>query len=435
MGLLGPSAAGELPYTRDVDAASVERALAHRLALPSVTFVAITGSCGKTTTKDLATGMVAGTRRGTSNPGSGNCGSDIVRLLLQVDPAHEFCIQELGAWGPGTLDEGLGLIRPDIGVVLNVRRDHYSGFGGLTHAQAEKTKVVTCLPAHGTAILNVDDALVRDMRHRTRATVVTFGLHHDADFAARDVSGDWPDRVQFTLLAHGTRHHVRTQLVSEHLIGSALAALAIAYTLGVPVEQAVERLATLPPSARRMSADTIAPGIAVVRDDFKATSDSLGEVLDFLARARAARKVLVVGRISDYPGRSRRVYTAFAAAAVAVVDLLVFVGERPEGLWGGPRRGTPEFLAEFSGQRARVELCATVQEAGQFVSGYLQPGDLLVLKASGPTDHLERVALMHQTDVRCWRAHCGQVLSCDACALLDRPAHSGDALPEAHRAL
>ena len=240
--------------------------------------------------------MATSARRGTSNPGSGNCGSDVVRQILRVRPDHEFCVQELGAWGPGTLDEGLRLIRPDVGVVLNVRRDHYSGFGGLTHTQAEKSKVVTCLPAHGTAILNADDALVLDMRQRTRAAVVTFGLHHDADFVARDVSGDWPDRVRFTLLAHGRRYAVRTQLVGEHLIGSALAALAIAHTLGVPVDQAIERLATLPPSARRMSAATIAPGVAVVRDDFKAPSDSVGEVLRFLAHARAARKVLVVGR-------------------------------------------------------------------------------------------------------------------------------------------
>jgi len=418
-----------------VDTASIERALAHRLALSHVTFVAITGSCGKTTTKDLATGMVAGARHGTSNPGSGNCGSDVVRQVLRVGPEHEFCLQELGAWGPGTLDEGLRLIRPDVGVVLNVRRDHYSGFAGLTHAQAEKSKVVACLPAHGTAILNADDALVLDMRHRTRAAVVTFGRHHDADFSARDVSGNWPDRVRFTLLANRRRHDVRTQLVGEHLIGSALAALAIAHTLGVPVEHAIERLAALPPSARRMSADTIAPGIAVVRDDFKAPSDSLGEVLDFLARARAARKVLVVGRISDYPGRSRPVYTALASAAIAVVDLLVFVGERPEALWGGPKRGTPEFLAEFSGQGARVELFATVEEAGRFLNGYLQSGDLLVLKGSGPTDHLERVALMHQMDVRCWRASCGRVLACDDCSLLDRPARPSDALRESLGAL
>ena len=418
-----------------MDTASVELALAHRLALPDVTFVAITGSCGKTTTKDLATGIVAGALRGTSNPGSGNCGSDVVRQMLRVGPEHEFCLQELGAWGPGTLDEGLRLIRPDVGVVLNVRRDHYSGFGGLTRTQAEKSKVVTCLPAHGTAILNADDALVLDMRHRTRAAVVTFGLHHDADFVAREVSGDWPDRVRFTLLAHGRRYDVQTQLVGDHLVGSALAALAIAHTLGVPLEQAIERLATLPPSPRRMSADAIAPGVVVVRDDFKAPSDSLSEVLRFLARARAARKVLVVGRISDYPGRSRPVYTTLASAAIAVVDLLVFVGERPEGLWGGPKRGTPEFLAQFAGQRARVELFATVEEAGRFLNGYLQAGDLLMLKGSGPTDHLERVALMHEVDVRCWRTSCGRVLACDDCALIDRPARSDEALPEAIGAL
>ena len=101
------------------------------------------------------------------------------------------------------------LIRPDVGVVLNVRRDHYSSFAGLTRTQAEKSKVVACLPAHGTAILNADDALVLDMRHRTRAAVVTFGRHHDADFSARDISANWPDRLRFTLLANGQRHDVR----------------------------------------------------------------------------------------------------------------------------------------------------------------------------------------------------------------------------------
>ena len=113
----------------------------------------------------------------------------------------------------------------------------------------------------------------------------------------------------------------------------------------------------------------------------------------------------------------------------------MFVGERPEGLWGGPRRGTPEFLSEFSGQRARVELFATVEQAGRFLSGYLQAGNLLVLKGSGATDHLERVALMHEVDVRCWRTNCGRVLACDDCALLDRPARADDALPEAIGAL
>ncbi len=396
-----------------------------------MTFVAITGSCGKTTTKDLATGLLTPTFAGSSNPGSGNCGAELVEHLLAIAPRHRFCIQELGAWGPGTLDLGLELVRPDVGVVLNVRRDHYGAFRTLAHTQAEKAKVVECLPPTGTAILNADDPHVWAMRHRTHARVLGFGAQAEADFRVHDVHADWPHRLSFTLSFGGTRHRVRTQLIGEHLVGSAAAAIAIAHTLGMTIEEAIGRIADLPPTPRRMSSVVTADGITMVRDDFKAPSDSLAEILRFLERAQAERKVAVVGRISDHPGRSRSVYTSFAQAAANVTDLLVFVGERPEGLWGGPRRGAPDFLAELAGARAAVRLFATVRDAGGFLRQELRSGDLVVLKGSGPSDHLERILLVHQTAVRCWRAHCGRTLACDDCDLLALPAEPEDALAAA----
>lgn len=418
-----------------MNSASASRARAHRARLDTVRFVAITGSCGKTTTKDLATGLASPSLRGTGNPGSGNCGADVVRHVLQVEPADAFCIQELGAWGPGTLDAGLELIRPHIGVVLNVRRDHYSGFRGLDGTQAEKAKVVACLPENGTAILNADDPYVAAMRSCTRARVITFGLGDAAQFRAENVHGTWPDRLSFTLRFEHTRRLVRTQLLGEHLAGSALAALAIAHVLGVPLDTAIDRLASLPPTPRRMSPSCTPGGIAVVRDDFKAASDSLGEVLRFVATARARRKVLVVGHVSDYPGRSRPVYEAFATSAVEAVDLLVFVGDRPEALWGGARRGADGFLDGLAGARARLALFATVRDASRFLQDELRPGDLLVLKGSGATDHLERIVLSHETPVGCWRTHCGLVTACDACPQLGEPAASGDALPDVMQGL
>jgi len=414
-----------------VDSAAYSQARTHRSRLDGVTFVGITGSCGKTTTKDLAAGLLAPVLWGTSNPGSGNCGADLVRQILQVDQAHAFCIQELGAWGPRTLDAGLELVRPDIGVVLNVRRDHYSGFRGLEGTAAEKAKVVACLPADGTAILNADDPLVAAMRARTRARVVTFGAGDPADLRAEHVHGAWPDRLSFDLRFQGGRRRVQTQLLGEHLAGSALAALAIMHALDVPLDAAVDRLAVLPPTHRRMSASLTRSGVAVVRDDFKAASDSLGELLRFVATASAPRTILVVGQVSDYPGRSRPIYTSFADAAAKVADLLVFVGDRPEALWGGARRRAPGFLAEFGGQRARVALFATVRDASRFLENELKPGDLLVLKGSGATDHLERIVLTQEEEVGCWRAQCGLVTSCDDCARLGEPAGPGDALTAA----
>ena len=410
-------------------AEDVARARAHRSELSRVTFVGITGSCGKTTTKDLATGLVAGVRTGTGSPGSENCGSALVQNVLGVRPEHDFFIQELGAWGPGTLDAGLEILRPDVGVVLNVRRDHHSQFHDLAHTQAEKAKVITWLPPTGTAILNADDPRVWAMRDRTRARVLGFGAHPCAELRVEEVRSRWPERLAFDLWAGGVRRRVQTQLLGAHLAGSAVAAIAIAHVLGMAIDDAIERIATLPPTLRRMSSVATGSGITVIRDDFKAASDSLDETLRFLEEARAERKVAVIGRISDHPGRSRAVYTTFAQAAAAVVDLLVFVGERPESLWGGARRASPDFLAELSGGRARVELFPTVREASRFLRGELRGGDLVMLKGSGPSDHLERIFLEHQTVVQCWRASCGLVLACDACERLGVAAEPLDPLP------
>ena len=416
-------------YTFPVENEYVAKAWAHRQSLTTVRFIAITGSCGKTTTKDLAAGLLAPTFQGSSNPGSGNCGMDLVDHLLRVEPDHDFCIQELGAWGPATLDTGVKLVAPHIGVVLNVRRDHYAAFHGLEHTQAEKAKVIESLPDDGAAILNAGDPYVWEMRSRTRARVVSFGSNVDADFRMQNVRSNWPERLSFDLWWSGECRHVRTQLIGEQLAGSAAAAIAIAHTMGVPLDQAVERIAQLMPTERRMSSIVTGSGIAVVRDDFKATSDSLPEFLRFLECARAQRKVAVVGRISDYPGRSRSVYTSFAKSAARIVDLLIFVGERPDSLWGDDPRESDGGLAEFSGERAKVRLFRTVRDASHFLRGELRRGDLLALKGSGVSDHLERIVLEHLTTVQCWRDQCGLNICCDSCGLLGCLADTTESLP------
>jgi UDP-N-acetylmuramoyl-tripeptide--D-alanyl-D-alanine ligase len=413
-----------------VEGEQIAKVLAHRDTLSSVTFIGITGSCGKTTTKDLATGLLAPTLTGVGNPGSGNCGRELAENVFRVRPCHDFCIQELGAWGAGTLDAGLELVKPDIGVILNVRRDHYAAFRGLEYTAAEKAKVIECLPRSGTGILNADDPLVWQMRGRTRGRILSFGSNPDADFRIKNVRSAWPDRLSFELSFRDEFRQIQTQLIGEHLVGSAVAAIAIARTMGVTLDEAVERIAQLPPTERRMSSVVTDSGVTFVRDDFKATSDSLGEFLHFMECARADRKIAVIGRISDYPGRSRGVYTSFARSAANVADLLIFVGERPESLWGGARRTSDEFLSELTGGRAIAHLFENVRGASSFLRGELRHGDLVVLKGSGASDHLERILLDHQTTVECWRAHCGLIIGCDSCNLLSLSAEPGDRLPE-----
>jgi UDP-N-acetylmuramyl pentapeptide synthase len=382
-------------------------------------FVAITGSCGKTTTKDLATYLLQPELQGLTSADYINCGIELADNILNVKPDDDYCIQELGAWGAGTLDAGIELVQPDIGVVLNVRNDHYSKFKGRKNTQAEKAKIVESLPPTGTAILNCDDSLVWEMRNATVANIIGFGSQPYADLRVEQVSSEYPERLSFKVTFEGNSYDVKTQLFGTHLVGSALAALCIAVAMGVPIKTAIGRLAEVAPTHRRMSSVSLENGVTFIRDDFKATFDSMPEVVSFLNKAHALRKVAVLGRISDYSGRSRPVFTEFATRLSEVVDILILVGERHEDLWGRKHRDSELFLAEFDLSRADVHLFETVYEASCFLREELRKDDLVFLKGSGVSDHLERVLLQFQTNVKCWKSGCGRVIACDECDLLE----------------
>jgi UDP-N-acetylmuramoyl-tripeptide--D-alanyl-D-alanine ligase len=409
----------------------------HRAALTGVAFVAVTGSCGKTTTKDLIASVLATRHRGGKSSGSNNCGTDVAADLLAVRANDEFFVQELGAWGPGTLDPGIDLIRPHIAVVTNLRNDHYSAFHGPRGAQTEKGKLVACLPATGTAVLNWDDPYVRELAGVTSARLLSFGRSDRAVLRATDVTSQWPAPLSFRVI-HGRKQiHVRTRLFGEHLLGSALAALAVGIVFDLPLPEAAAALEGAEPTPRRMTPVAHPDGVTFIRDDFKAPADSIPDVLRFLRTATANRTVAVLGRISDFPGRSRRTYTTIARQAVADLDAVVFVGERAVDLWGEQHSAAMADQAQLRHQLDLTEsdldhpappgdmyVFGLVETASRFLSTYLRAGDLVLLKASGPTDHLERILLSRQQPVSCWLASCGRLTSCDVCDLLTTPAES-----------
>jgi UDP-N-acetylmuramyl pentapeptide synthase len=399
--------------------------------------VGVTGSCGKTTTKDLITTVLRSRYRGRMSEGSLNCGADLVPSLLNIGLDDQFLVQELGAWGPGTLDAGIDLMRPDVAVVLNLRNDHYSAFHGSGGAQAEKGKLVAALPPGGTAVLNRDDPLVSQLSSYTAATTLTFGQSAQAQLRARDVVARWPEPLSFRVTYRGQRAHVRTQLLAEHLLGSALAALAVGLVFEIPLAEAVDALETARPTFRRLSPAVQHDGVAFIRDDYKAPADSFPEVLAFMRNAEAARKLAVIGRIADFPGRSRPTYTRIAWEAMRALDTVIFVGNRAAELWGAQHSTAPvdqwnlrRRLAASGGDipadSSSLEsdtlgdmlVFETVREADCFLRDYLISGDLVLLKGSGPADHLERVLLSRAGPVACWTVNCGKTHCCDTCASL-----------------
>lgn len=249
----------------------------HRDRLHNVTVIAVTGSCGKTTTKDLTAAILGSRFKGSKNDDTRNCGPDLLATVLAARPDDDFLVQELGAWGPNTLDDGIGLVRPDIAVVTNLRNDHYSSLRGPKGAQAEKGKVVAGLPKDGAAVLNWDDQLVRELSSWTAARTLFFGRSPEAALRASEVTARWPGRLSFTVSYGQETTRVRTQLVGEHLLGSALAALSVGILFGMTLDEAATALASTGPTYRRMSPLAHSDGVTFIRDDWKAPLDSLPE--------------------------------------------------------------------------------------------------------------------------------------------------------------
>ena len=308
---------------------------------------------------------------------------------------------------PGFIAEHARIYRPQVGVVTVVGLDHYKSFRGRAGVAAEKGDLISALPADGVAVLNLDDPYVSAMANLTRARVLTYGLSEGADVRGHQATARWPGRLSLEVTYGDQRVKVQTQLVGEHWATSVLAALAAGIACGAPLEDAATALATVPPFDGRMSVHEVPGSVVFIRDDWKATYWAMPLALDFLATARAKRRIFIMGSISDAPGSSSPKYRKLARQALESAELVFFVGPRAQNL----KRGLSEEAA------ARLHEFPTVQELNSHLAQILKPGDLVYVKGSGPSEHLERLTLARLQEVACWRERCGRWTRCEDCAL------------------
>ena len=353
----------------------------YRALLRRVTFIGVTGSCGKSTTKELIAAVLHSQFKGQKSPGNRNLPADIAQAILRVKPTDEFCVLEVAAAIGGEripLERPLSLVKPRIGVVTNIGSDHISAFGSVEAIAGEKSKLIAALPSHGVAILNADDPNVMAMRALYAGRTISYGLAPEAMVRAENVNAAWPERLSFTVWFDGQSQTVHTQLPGAHLVHSALAAVAVGLAMGVPLLKAVQAIQSVPPFEDRMSPVIREDGVTFIRDDVKAPLWSIPVVLDFMKSARAVRKIVVVGTISDYTGNSNRAYVSVAQQALAAADQVFFVGSRASKSLKARRYPQDDALQAFpSVEAARAQL-----------REFFRRGDLVLLKGVRH-DHLE----------------------------------------------
>jgi UDP-N-acetylmuramoyl-tripeptide--D-alanyl-D-alanine ligase len=372
--------------TRDVPEALGRLARAVVDSLPGLSIAGITGSVGKTTTKDLAAQLIE--RLGPTIAPQGSFNNEIGHPLtvLRVTEATRYLVLELSARGAGHIAQLCEIAPPRFGVVLCVGHAHTGEFGGIESVARAKGELPAALPPGGVALLNSDDPRVLAMADRTAARVVTFGRGGGAMVRAEGVRLDPGGRASFTLVTPEGSAPVRLRLVGEHNVTNALAAAALAGELGLPAAAAAEGLSAAAPRSRwRMEVTERPDGVTVINDAYNANPEAMAAAIETLAVvARGRRAFAVLGPMNELGSESRmRHEEAGGLAARAGVAGLIVVGEDAAPILSGAR-------AERSW---RGELLG-VPDTGSAVAALgnlLEPGDVVLVKASRSAG-LERVA-------------------------------------------
>ena len=395
-----------------VDNAIVKFAHCWRPLLKKPAFIGITGSAGKTTTKELLVGILSYTYKGIGNLNSLNVLPEVAKTVLSTRLTHDFCVAELSEDRPGIMDEHLRLLHPSIGIVTVVGNDHWSAYNSREAIAAEMGKLIEALPSSGTAVLNADDALVHGMAANCAANVITYGTSAKADLRAEDVRSVWPERLSMTLVHGAERVAICTQLCGTHWLPSVLGAIGGGLAMGMTLEQCAAGIASVAPFEGRMQPVTTPDGVTFIRDDFKAPLWTLDACFDFMRRAHAKRKIIVIGTLSECGANSGKKYAQVASRAQEIADHTIFVGPRATHALKAGTLGTGDSLRAFN----------HVRDASQYVNSLTREGDLVMLKGSSKQDHLLRVFLARGEGAVCWRDDCKRTMFCNECSDLMKPS-------------
>jgi UDP-N-acetylmuramoyl-tripeptide--D-alanyl-D-alanine ligase len=362
-------------------------------ALDELVVVGVTGSAGKTSTKDLLADVLLPLGEVVAPEGSFNNEIGLPVTALRCTPATRVLVAEMGARGVGHIAALCASTPPDVGLVLNVGSAHLGEFGSQAAIAQAKGELVEALRPGGTAVLNADDPLVAGMAGRAAdgVRVWRFGESDAADVRALDVTVDDAGRAAFRLvLGAGAlpedTARVQLQLLGAHQVSNALAAAAVGVLLGVPLSVVAERLSQARPRSRwRMEVTERGDGVTVVNDAYNANPESMRAALKTLADlGRGRRTWAVLGEMLELGPASAEEHDAVGRLAVRLdVNRLVAVGEgaRPmqlgaahEGSWGDEATWVPDVAAAVALLLAEVA-----------------PGDVVLVKASRSIG-LERVA-------------------------------------------
>jgi len=365
-----------VPDTTDGFAALGREVVDRCTAAGGLQIVGITGSSGKTSTKDLAAQVVGRLGPTIAPIASYNSEVGVPLTVCRLTEETEFLVAEMGASGVGHIDFLTAVAPPRIGVVLNVGTAHLGEFGSREAIAHTKAELVRALPEDGLAVLNADDPVVLAMAGQTRARVRSVGLSPDADVRAEDVEINVRGQASFDLVIAGEDPvRVQLRLHGPHHVGNALAVAAVAHELGMPVGQIAAALGEAGAVSRwRMEVHERADGVTVVNDAYNANPDSMRAALRSLAvMSETGKGVAVIGEMRELGEDSEAEHRAIGELAAGLgIGTVVAVGE-----------GAAPVAEGFRSAGGRhTHQCPDTDAARELLEQVLRPGDVVLLKSS-----------------------------------------------------
>lgn len=333
--------------------------------------VGVTGSAGKTTTREAIAHVLATRLKVHKSEGNFNNHFGLPLMLLKVQPEHDIAVLEMGMSHAGEITALAKIAQPEVGVVTNVAPVHLEFFDSIAGIARAKYELIESLPATGTAVLNADDEYVSQFGRDFRGKVIKYGLGPTAAVRAERVESRGEQGSAFDIVVGDQRKRAMLPLVGSHNVLNALAAVAVAVDRGFTLSEAVAALNSLSPADKRGQVVRLG-NITVINDCYNSNPKALAAMVDALATMPAQRRIVVAGEMLELgPAGAEMHRECGRHIAAKNIDLLIGV------------RGLAEQIVEgATAAGTKAEFVPTAEAAGEWLAKNTRDGDVVLLKAS-----------------------------------------------------
>jgi UDP-N-acetylmuramoyl-tripeptide--D-alanyl-D-alanine ligase len=339
------------------------------------TAIAVTGSMGKTTTKEAMAHLLAIKYRVHRTKGNFNNHFGLPLGLLTLEPAYDLAVVEMGMSHAGEISALARIALPDQAVVTNVAPVHLQSFDSIAGIARAKYELIAALPHGGTAVLNADDEYVCQFGRDLKGKVVMFGLKPTADVRAENIEVLGAEGTRFDLVSREMRQPVHSPLLGKHNVYNVLAAAAIALEHGITPSEIAAALPCLQPADKRGQVVQVG-NVTVLYDCYNSSPKALMAAIDTLAAMPGRRRIVVAGEMLELGATGEQLHRECGRYMAKI-----HAGSRVDFLLGV--RGLAQFMVEAAGEAGlKAEFVATPEEAGEWLARETGEGDVVLLKAS-----------------------------------------------------